>query len=270
MRLATQIILTFDRNPSFEVENYDSIFNYSMRKAISIVILFIPSLIVSAQPESKGSDTKIKNETLSFLEKLSIPQLSFPINQQKLTFPAYIPIDKTFNFFPGSTPQSNQYAFDFGFQQVPFIFLSNNLSIYLSKKEETYQDIGSVYVAQASLVWKINNKLTATGGAFLNRHITPMDIHAFTSHGFSSLLQYSVTKKLQLNIYGNYLNYNPIDPYTNMNSLFTQTKVGANITYIKDESRKIGIGLDHQYNVSTEQWEPVYGTHITYKFPKRK
>ena len=240
-----------------------------MKKVISLLILIIPSLIVSAQPESKVTDTKIKIAAFPFHDILQIPQLSFPINQQKLAFPTYKPINTSFKFFPGSTPQTNQYNFDFGFQQVPFIYLGDNLSIYLSERDETYKDMGSVYSAQTSLTWKANTKLAFTAGFFINKHVTPMNLPPILSYGYNSLIQYFITKRIQLNIYGNYLNKNPDDPYTKMNSLFTQTKVGSNITFLKDESHKIGFGMDHQFNVSTKQWEPVYGTHITYKFPNR-
>ena len=76
-----------------------------------------------------------------------------------------------------------------------------------------------------------------------------MNLYPVISYGYTSEVRFSLTKKVQLNIYGNYLDNNPADPFTTMNPLFTQTKIGSNISFIKDESRKIGIGMDHNYNV---------------------
>lgn len=239
-----------------------------MNKLLLIVLLLLISLVGKTQTESDrktntGLEKKLQLESpVHFYLMPMLPDWQQPlfINKPLFTLPRYSSL---------SISETMPNTVDFGFQEAKYATIVKNLSIYFSKKDETYSGMGSVYVAQASLVWKVNKKLTAKGGVFINKHITPMDLPPFMSHGFSSLLQYSFTKKIQLNIYGNYLNYNPEDPYTNMNSLFTQTKVGSNITFIKDESHKIGIGMDHQFNVSTKDWEPVYGTKITYKFPSR-
>lgn len=240
-----------------------------MNKLLLIVLLLLISLIGKTQTESDRKINIEEGKKLQFENPVYFPQMPMLSDWQQPLFINNKPLFSLPRYSSLSISEIMPNIVDFGFQEIKYATFIKNVSIYFSKKDETYSEMGSVYVAQASLVWKANNKLTVTGGLFLNKHITPMNLPPIMSHGFSSLLQYSFTKKIQLNIYGNYLNHNPEDPYTNMNSLFTQTKVGSNITFIKDESHKIGIGMDHQFNVSTKEWEPVYGTKITYKFPSR-
>lgn len=240
-----------------------------MNKILFALFLLCVTLVVHAQEELNVEKTKKRDKTLqvnrpNLLPLVpTLPDLQQPIfapNKLSIIFPRYIPI---------YTPNTSNAELDSDFQEAQLFSLSNNLSIHTSKREETYFGFGEIYMAKVALEWKLGKKLRVAGGAFLNKQFTPLNLSPIISYGASSLIQYYITEKVQLNIYGNYLNKNPIDPFTTTNSLFTQTKIGSNVTFIKDESRKIGIGVDHQFNVSTKQWAPVYGTKITYKFPGR-
>lgn len=240
-----------------------------MNKLLLIVLLLLLCQIGKTQNES---DRKINSEEVKILQLESpvyFPQMPMLSDWQQPLFINNKPLFTLPQYLSFSIYETKQNAVDFGFQELKYATVAKNLSIYFSEKDETYSGMGSVYVAQASLVWKAGKRLTFTGATFLNKQYTPMNLSPIISYGVSSSIQYSFNENVQLNIYGNYLNKNPDDPFTNMNSLFTQSKVGSNITFIKDESHKIGFGMDHQFNVSTKQWEPVYGTHITYKFPGR-
>lgn len=237
-----------------------------MNKSVLTGLLLLFSFSSIAQSESipiqiKEGKALQYNHPSFILQMPILPDLQQPIfseNNFATTFKKYMPLQIT---------GANPYAFDFGFREALSVPFTCNLSILTSKKNEIYSEFGAVYIAQASLVWKVGKRLVFTGGAFLNKQFTPMNLYPVISYGYNSQVQFSLTKKIQLNIYGNYLDNNPGDPFTTMNSLFTQTKIGSNITFIRDESSKIGLGMDHNYNATTEAWEPVYGTKITYKFP---
>lgn len=240
-----------------------------MARFLLFGFLSLFSIVGWTQTETGKKQVKEEEKTLKVGYPAEVPQMLFLPDIQQTMFPLYKPLNTEQKYYPLYISAPNRYAFGFGFQEAQYIPFNENLSFLFSKKDETYSGLGGVYVAQASFVWKAGKKFRFAGGIFLNKQITPMNLSPVLSFGVNSLLQYLITEKVQLNIYGNYLNKNPEDPFTTMNSLFTQSKVGSNITFLKDESHKIGFGMDHQFNVSTKQWQPVYGTHITYKFPNR-
>ena len=239
-----------------------------MNKFVLIGVLLLSSWAVIAQ--SEADTIRINGDKIipELNHLLSVPQMPILPGIQQTVFPLYKPL-VTFYNSASFTPETNPFNLDFDFQEYQQFPLNNNFAVRLNKRDETYQGMGAVYVAQASLAWKAGKRFMIIGGTFLNKQITPLNLSPVISYGINSSIQYSITKKIYLNIYGTYLNKNPEDPFTLVNPLFTQTKVGSNITFEKDESRKIGIGMDHFYNVSTEEWQPVYGTKITYKFTGR-
>jgi hypothetical protein len=93
----------------------------------------------------------------------------------------------------------------------------------------------------------------------------------FSTHqivfGSNAFFKYSVTNRLQLQSWGQYVTPgNSSDPTFNMRSFFPMTNLGAGLQYYSGEKSKIKVGIEYQYDQRFKKWKPESGGKVLLNF----
>ena len=115
--------------------------------------------------------------------------------------------------------------------------------------------------------FNITNKLALDYGAFISAQYGYLFSSKQIVLGSNFLLRYTITNKLQLQTWGQYLTPgNSSDPTFNMRTFFPTTNLGAGLQYDSNEKTKIKVGIEYQYDQSDKTWKPESGGRVLLKF----
>lgn len=68
-------------------------------------------------------------------------------------------------------------------------------------------------------------------------------------------LNYDITNKLQLSVYGQYMLNNSEDPFLSSDNHLSKTNAGSFLNYNPKENSKIGVGIEYQYDQRENKWK---------------
>lgn len=73
--------------------------------------------------------------------------------------------------------------------------------------------------------------------------------------GVNAKMQYAITNKIQLNIWGQYIIQGEESPFAAYNSLFPHTGVGASVSVDLKKNTKMSVGAEYQKDNMSQKWE---------------
>jgi hypothetical protein len=144
--------------------------------------------------------------------------------------------------------------------------LSPRFSVTPINKQTTYVGLGSYNNVGTSLKWKPTNALSLEGSAFISRQL---DYNLFSQqmvYGASAMLNYNLTNKCHLNLWGQYVAPSANDPFLNKSNLFPKTNIGAELQFSPQKNLKIVTGVEYRQNQLDQKWETRSGGKVTFGF----
>ncbi|HLW08690.1 MAG TPA: hypothetical protein VKY45_14125 [Marinilabiliaceae bacterium] len=125
-----------------------------------------------------------------------------------------------------------------------------------------YQNLGG-----RLLRFNLSDKLTLDYGAFISVQYAFLSTEKQVVVGNNLLFQYSVSNKLQLQTWGQYMTPGTSDdPIFKLRTFFPTTHFGTGLKFDFNEQTKIKMGLEYQYDQIEKAWKPQSGGKVLFKF----
>lgn len=115
--------------------------------------------------------------------------------------------------------------------------------------------------------FNLTNKLALDYGVFISAQYGYLFSTEQIVLGSHFRLRYTITNKLQLQTWGQYVTPgNSSDPTFNVRTFFPTTNFGAGLQYDSNENTKIKMGIEYQYDQSDKTWKSESGGKVFLKF----
>jgi hypothetical protein len=115
--------------------------------------------------------------------------------------------------------------------------------------------------------FNVTNSLAIDYGFFISAQYGYLFSSKQMVWGSNLLFRYSITDKLQLQTWGQYVKPgNSFDKTFKMRTFFPMSNFGAGLQYDSNDNTKINVGIEYQYDQSDKTWKPESGGKVRLKF----
>lgn len=129
----------------------------------------------------------------------------------------------------------------------------DRLYIYSNHQVKTHLGLGEYHQYQEALNWIPNHHASIKTGTMYIRQYDHLSLMRTDLWGLNADINYNLTNKLRLSIYGQL-----VAPNENMfsdNQLFPNSNYGSSMTYQVNNQTQIGVGMGYEYNGNKKKWE---------------
>lgn len=147
-------------------------------------------------------------------------------------------------------------------------YLNNFTKESLAARIPTHPGVGDYQNLGGRLLrFNISDKLTLDYGAFISAQYAFLSGEKQVVVGNNLLFQYSVSNKLQLQTWGQYITRGKSDdPIFQNRHFFPTTNFGSGLQFDYNEQTKVKVGVEYQYDLSDKTWKPESGGKVLFKF----
>ncbi|WP_270516602.1 hypothetical protein [Sanguibacteroides sp. AM78-02pH3A] len=226
------------------------------RKILFIIACVLMTIQAMAQNEKK-------KEILSIEKKTTMNKPISLIKSSHKLFPTDHKGLKTI-FYNRATGKEDIRLFPVNYRHAGLYSFNKRLFVFLAGEQKQYLNLASYNLAYMALGWRLNNKLSLTGGVLAIKQFTNASLYGADRSGIRFNLDYSITDRLECRIRGQYFIGSALN--TPVDFLFPRSGIETSIILNLGGGSQIGIGSQYLYDNKKEKWSYQSGGNVSVKF----
>lgn len=201
--------------------------------------------ILSVEPIKAEAPDEINKKGIIINESSSSPEIA-PINSLQ-------GISPFFYTYP-MLLKNNPILTDFYRVQQNRIY--KQFSFVGSGKKKTYIGLGEYFSLNGAICWMPSKRMSIdAGGMFSRQFYFASPLFRQDIMGVNTRIQYALTNKIRLNMWGQYIFPGEEFPFSAYNSLFPHTGVGASVSVDLKKDAEMSVGAEYQYDNKSQKWK---------------
>lgn len=122
-------------------------------------------------------------------------------------------------------------------------------------EKKSYVGLGEYISLNGAIRWMPSKRVSIdVGGMFCRQSYFAYPLFRQDIMGVNAKMQYTLTNKIQLNIWGQYIFQGEESPFAAYNSLFPHTGVGTSVSVDLKKSTKMSVGAEYQKDNMSQKW----------------